>query len=65
MHWAREDIRDFLRREPASVLIEVKGRPLAIVESDEHLVDAHMQVQGALPGSGSRVETFSRPVVER
>jgi xanthine dehydrogenase accessory factor len=25
MHWAREDIRDFLRREPASVLIEVKG----------------------------------------
>jgi xanthine dehydrogenase accessory factor len=25
MGWAREDIRDFLRREPASVLIEVKG----------------------------------------
>ena len=47
------------------VLIEVKGRPVAIVESDERLVDSHMQVQVALPGTGSRVETFSRPVVER
>jgi hypothetical protein len=47
------------------VLIEVKGRPVAIVESDEQLVDAQMQVRVALPGSGSRVETFSRPVVER
>ena len=47
------------------VLIEVKERPVAIVESDERLVDSHMQVQVALPGSGSRVETFSRPVVER
>jgi glycosyltransferase involved in cell wall biosynthesis len=46
------------------VLVEVKGRPVAIVESDERLVDARMPVQVALPAPGQRVETFPRPVVE-
>ena len=46
------------------VLVEVKGRPVAIVESDERLVDIRMPVQVTLPAPGSRVETFSRPVVE-
>jgi len=46
------------------VLVEVKGRPIAIVESDERLVDMRLPVQVALPAPGSRVETISRPVVE-
>ncbi len=46
------------------VLIEVKGRPVAIVESDERLPDVRMPVPVARPGPGSRVETFPRPVVE-
>ena len=46
------------------VLVEVKGRPVAIVESDERLVDVRVPVQVALPAPGSRVETFPRPVVE-
>jgi len=46
------------------VLIEVKGRPIAIVESDERLVDVRMPVQVELPAPGSRVGTFSRPVVD-
>jgi len=45
------------------VLIEVKGRPVALVESEESL-EARMPVQVALPGPGARVETLSRPVVE-
>jgi len=45
------------------VLIEVKGRPVALVESDEHL-EVRAPVQVALPGSATRVENLPRPVVE-
>jgi hypothetical protein len=44
------------------VLVEVKGRPVAIVESDECLVDVRMPVHVALPRPGPRVGTLSRPV---
>ncbi|HET6470614.1 MAG TPA: glycosyltransferase family 2 protein [Pseudomonadales bacterium] len=45
------------------VLIEVKGRPVALVESDERL-EARAPLQVALPPPNARVENFSRPVVE-
>jgi glycosyltransferase involved in cell wall biosynthesis len=46
------------------VLVEVKGRPVAIVESDERLADVRMPAQVGPPGSGLRVEAFSRPFDE-
>jgi hypothetical protein len=46
------------------VLVEVKGRPIAIVQSDERLVDVRMPVQVDLPSHESATETFARPVVE-
>jgi glycosyltransferase involved in cell wall biosynthesis len=45
------------------VLVEVKARPVALVESDER-IEARASVQVAAPIPASRVETLSRPVVE-